>query len=82
MKTGRLVSLGFALVLAALAAPAQEGSAASPPSEADAIIRLEARWITAILNGDSTTVAAILSENFKHITLQGRCSIVRRSWRA
>ena len=41
------------------------------PSASDELIRLEARWITAILSGDRGTVASILSEHFKHITNEG-----------
>jgi hypothetical protein len=60
-----------AFVLVALLAPAQRSLAASHASVSDELIRLEARWINAILKGDRSTVAAILSEHFKHITNEG-----------
>jgi hypothetical protein len=77
MKTVSLVSLSFALVFAALLVPAQRSFAASPSSPTDVVIRLEAHWINAILDGDGATVAAILSADFKHITNDG--SVIDRA---
>ncbi|MGA8534638.1 MAG: nuclear transport factor 2 family protein [Candidatus Tumulicola sp.] len=57
--------LGAPLVLMPL------GVAASSPSASDELIRLEARWITAILDGDRSTVGSILSQHFKHVTNEG-----------
>lgn len=71
MKMTRPVLLGFALLFAAVLLPAQRSSAAASSPSADAVLRQEARWIAAILKGDRTTVAEILSVNFKHITNQG-----------
>jgi len=61
----------LAFVLVELLVPVQRSLAASHPSAGDELIRLEARWINAILKGDRNTVAAILSEHFKHITKEG-----------
>jgi hypothetical protein len=61
----------LAFVLVELFVPVQRGLAASHPSAGGELIRLEARWINAILNGDRSTVAAILGEHFKHITNEG-----------
>jgi hypothetical protein len=61
----------LAFIVVVLFVPAQRGLAASHPSAGDELIRLEARWINAILNGDRNTVATILSEHFKHITNEG-----------
>ena len=58
-------------VLAALLGPVARGLAASMPSASADLIRLEARWITAILDGNRDTVASILSERFQHITNEG-----------
>src|SRR5271170_4666313 len=46
--------------------------AAEPPSPEAAVLRQEARWLTAIDNGDRKTIESILSTNFKHITSQGK----------
>lgn len=43
----------------------------SSPSASSVVIRLEARWIAAILDGDRSTVASLLSDHFKHITNDG-----------
>jgi hypothetical protein len=61
----------LAFVIVGLLVPAQRSLAASQPSASDELIRLEARWINAILKGDRNTVAAILSDHFKHITNGG-----------
>jgi hypothetical protein len=45
------------------------GSAAQ---EQDAVLRQEARWLTAITDGDRNTIEAILSPTFKHITSDGK----------
>jgi hypothetical protein len=70
MKKLSLVTLSLAVAFAALLLSARP-SAAAAPSPTDDIIRLEARWITALLNGDKTTVAAILSPSFQHILNNG-----------
>ncbi len=59
------------LVLVALLVPVQSGIAGPSRSASDEVIALEARWINAILIGNRNTVAAILSEHFKHITNDG-----------
>lgn len=71
MKTILPTVTAITLVLAELLVPAQRGAAGSSSSASDELIRLEARWITAILNGDQKTVAAILSKDFKHFTNGG-----------
>jgi hypothetical protein len=71
MKRMVLVLPALALVFVALVVPVQRSLAASHPSTSDELIRLEARWINAILQGDRNTVAAILSVQFKHITNEG-----------
>jgi hypothetical protein len=71
MKRIVLVLTVLAFVLGELLVPAQRSLAASHPSASDELIRLEARWINAILYGDRNTVAAILSQHFKHITNEG-----------
>jgi hypothetical protein len=71
MKRIVLVLPVLAFVLGELLVPVQRSLAASHPFASDELIRLEARWINAILNGDRNTVAAILSEHFKHITNEG-----------
>jgi ketosteroid isomerase-like protein len=45
---------------------------AASPSSSDVVLRQEARWLVAIVNGDGKTVASILSTNFKHVTSQGK----------
>jgi hypothetical protein len=69
MKKRTLVVLGCTLFFLAMQVPAQRVCAASPA--ADEIVRLEQRWITAILDGDKATVGAILSKDFKHFTSDG-----------
>jgi Domain of unknown function (DUF4440) len=64
-------TLGFALAFAALLFPVQRGMA-TPLSPTDTVIQLEARWISAILDGDRATVATILSAGFKHILNGGK----------
>lgn len=54
---------------ALLLAPA--GAAASSQSPAAAVLSQETRWLTAIVNGDRTAIASILTANYKHITAQG-----------
>jgi hypothetical protein len=60
----------LSVALAASLVPAR--SLAAPRSPTDEVIRLEARWISAILDGDKATVATILSADFKHILNGGR----------
>ena len=71
MKRIAPVLLMLAFAFAAPLVPMPRALAGSSPSASDELIRLEARWITAILNGDRRTVASILSEHFKHITNEG-----------
>ncbi len=63
--------LTLAFVFAAPLVGMPRCQAASSASAHDDLIRLEARWIAAILNGDRGTVASILSQHFKHITNDG-----------
>lgn len=70
MKKTVSVLLVLTFVLSAPIVRIPRGLAASP-SASEELIRLEARWITAILNGDRSTVASILSERFKHVTNEG-----------
>ncbi|HTA37650.1 MAG TPA: nuclear transport factor 2 family protein [Candidatus Acidoferrales bacterium] len=70
MKAVARVVPGFVLVLTAMLSLPSPSSAA-PPSQTDTLIRLEAHWIAAILNGDKTAVAAILSKDFKHVLNDG-----------
>jgi ketosteroid isomerase-like protein len=65
----RLISSVCAF-FAALLLPAS--SFASPAAPVAAVLHQEARWLTAIENGDAKTIGAILSENFKHITYRGK----------
>ena len=71
MKRTVLALRVIVLVLIALLVPVQSGIADSSRSASDEVIALEARWINAILIGNRNTVAAILSEHFKHITNDG-----------
>lgn len=71
MKRIAPLLLVLTFVFAAPFVLTSRGLASSSPFANDEIIRLEARWITAILNGDRSRVAAILSEQFKHITNEG-----------
>jgi hypothetical protein len=71
MKRIAPVLLALTFVFAAPFVLTSRSPASSTPSANDEIIRLEARWITAILNGDRGAVAGILSERFKHITNEG-----------
>ena len=60
----------FAFAIVVLFLPAQQSLAAAPTAT-DQVIRLEAGWIRAILNGDKAAVAAILSHDFKHVLNNG-----------
>jgi hypothetical protein len=71
MKRAAFLLLVLAVVSAGQFVAVPRGLAASSSSPSNEVIRLEARWITAILNGDRSTVASILSDHFKHITNEG-----------
>jgi ketosteroid isomerase-like protein len=71
MKTRHPLSLCIALISIVVLFPAQRGLAASASPAAQAVLRQEARWIAAIVNGDRATVAAILRADFKHIDDRG-----------
>lgn len=45
---------------------------AAAPARAAAVLRQEARWLDAIVRGDRTTAATILTENFRHTTSRGK----------
>lgn len=62
-----LLALAFVFVLLVPAS-----TRAAPQSPIEALMQLETRWLTAIVNGDSKTIASILSPNFKHVTYQGQ----------
>ena len=72
MKHVRLASLVLAFAFAALLLSQASTVAASQPSPEAAVLSQEARWLTAIVNGDRKTIASILSTNFKHITARGK----------
>jgi len=72
MKHVCLASLIPAFVFTALLLSPPSTVAASPPSPESAVLRQEARWLTAITDGDRKTVASILSTNYKHITDKGK----------
>jgi hypothetical protein len=72
MKHVRLASLVPEFAFAALLLSQASTVAASPPSPEAAVLSQEARWLTAIVNGDRKTITSILSTNFKHITARGK----------
>jgi Domain of unknown function (DUF4440) len=72
MKRLTVASLGAALVFSALLWSPLHNPVSAATSPTDEIIRLEARWIAAILEGDKATVASILSSRFKHILNDGK----------
>ncbi len=69
MNKVRLVSSLSAFV-ALLLMPAS--APASAPAPVVAVLHQEARWLTAIVDGDAKTIALILGENFTHITYRGK----------
>ena len=73
MARGALIA---ALILTAALVSARHG-AASPASASDEVIALEAKWITAMLNGDRVTLEGIFSRDFKHVLADG--SVLDRS---
>ncbi len=72
MKHVRFASWVPAVAFAALLISPPGTLADSPPSASAAVLQQEARWLTAIVKGDRTTIASILSTNFKHTTDKGK----------
>jgi len=45
---------------------------ADAPPEAQAVLAQEHRWVSALANGDTKALAALLPDNFVHITYKGK----------
>jgi hypothetical protein len=72
MTTARAASLLLAVTLAFPLLTAAARADAPAPSPAAEVLAQEGRWLTAIVNGDTRTIAALLVPNFKHTTAQGQ----------
>jgi curli biogenesis system outer membrane secretion channel CsgG len=67
-----LTSLAVATLLLGVVAACASSATQDVATERDAVLRQEARWLTAITAGDRPTIEAILSPDFKHITSEGK----------
>jgi Domain of unknown function (DUF4440) len=71
MISSRLcTSLVVACAIAAFLVPSSGSAVASSSSQA-AVLRQEARWLVATLDGDHKAIASILSQNYKHVDGKG-----------
>jgi ketosteroid isomerase-like protein len=71
MTNVRTASLLLALMLTLPLLTAGARAGVPPPSPAAEVLAQEGRWLTAIVNGDTRTIAALLVPSFKHTTAQG-----------